>query len=79
MRTPAPRMAEGREYDPLEIGQLDSIPPFRDAGFGDGPRHVGNPRTARLPARAFLGAVFFATAAITHLIFFRRAKRDLGL
>lgn len=79
MRTPAPRMAEGREYDPHEIGQLDSIPPFRDAGFGDVFRRDRNPRTARLPARAFLGAVFFATAAITHLIFFRRAKRDLGL
>jgi len=72
-------MARGREYDPLEVGQLDSIPPFRDAGFGDGLRHDWRPRIARFPARALLGVGLFASAAITPLIFFRRAKRHLGL
>lgn len=76
-------VAEPRE-GVLEVGHLDPIHLFSETRPGDALRQADAPRgstglRSRFSVAAILGLGFFASAVVTHLLFFRRAKRHLGL
>jgi len=68
----------------LEVGHLDPIHLFSETRPGDELSQAGGPRgstglRSRFSIGAILGLGLFASAVVTHLLFFRRAKRHLGL
>lgn len=68
---------------PHEVGRLDPIRQFSETRRVDEFCHSADRRIitrprSRASIAACLGVALFTSAVVTHLIFFRRAKRHLG-